>query len=276
MQDFLKPDRIVVGSTDQAAAIKVSLAVPRRRRAGHRHRPGVGGDDQVRRQRLPGHQALVRQRRRRDLRGRRRRRQRRRARPGLRQAHRPGLPPPRPRLGRQLLPQGHAGAAEDRRPTPGYSLRPARGRRRRQRRAVRPGRRDKIVRRRRRRPRRQGDRRVGADVQGPHRRPARVAVAGDHRPPARRAGATVRAHDPTVDGPEGRAARRPSRSAPTRTPSRGRRRARRAHRVGRLPLARPGKVADDDAAAGPSSTPATCSTAASGVEPGFAYQGIGR
>ena len=91
------------------------VAVPRRGRPGHRHRPGVGRDDQVRRQRVPRHQALVRQRRRRDLRGRRRRRQRRRARARLRQAHRPGLPAPGPGLGWQLLPQGHPGAAQDRR-----------------------------------------------------------------------------------------------------------------------------------------------------------------
>ena len=55
---------------------------------------------------------------------------------------------------------------------------------------------DKIVDGRRRRRRRQDDRRVGADVQGPHRRPAGVAVAGDHRAAARprapRCGRTTR------------------------------------------------------------------------------------
>ena len=51
--------------------------VRRARRAGHHHRPGLGRDDQVRRQRVPGDEALVRQRHRRDVRvGRRPRRRR--------------------------------------------------------------------------------------------------------------------------------------------------------------------------------------------------------
>ena len=63
---------------------------------------------------------------------RRRRRQRRRARHGLRQAHRPRVPPARPRLGRLVLPEGHPGARADRRGRR-LRLRPARGRDRRQR-----------------------------------------------------------------------------------------------------------------------------------------------
>ena len=86
------------------------LALRRGPGAAHGHRPRLGRDHQVRQQRLPGHQALVRQRGRRALRGRRRRRQRRRARHGLRQAHRPRVPAARAGLGRQLLPEGRAGA----------------------------------------------------------------------------------------------------------------------------------------------------------------------
>ena len=172
--DFLHPDRVVIGGDDQGAAIRVAVALRRRARAAHGHRPGVGRDHQVRHQRLPGHQALLRQRRRRGLRGGRRRRQRRRARHGLRQAHRPRLPPPRPGLGRLVLPEGHLGrwsasprtrattstcsqgvVASTRSSSTGSPTRSApwraatcRGRRRR---------------------------RVGPHLQGPHRRPPRVA-----------------------------------------------------------------------------------------------------
>ena len=53
---------------------------------------------------------------------------------------------------------------------------------------------DKIKARGSRRRRRQGDRRVGTHVQGPHRRPPRISVTGDHRPVARagRQGACAR------------------------------------------------------------------------------------
>ena len=80
--------------------------LPRPARAADGHRPGLGRDHQVRLERLPRHEALVRQRHRQPVRGRRRRRERRRARHGLRQAHRPRLPPARAGLGRQLLPEG--------------------------------------------------------------------------------------------------------------------------------------------------------------------------
>ena len=115
-----------------------AVALPRHHRAGHRHRPGVGGDDQVRRQRLPRHQDLLHQRGRGGVRGRRRRHQGRRARHGLRHPHRPRVPQARPGLGRQLLPEGHPGDGAHRR---GRRLRlqPAQGRRRRQRRAARTG-----------------------------------------------------------------------------------------------------------------------------------------
>ena len=50
---------------------------------------------------------------------------------------------------------------------------------------------------------------VGSHVQGPHRRPARLAVARDHRAGCRRAGRTVQAYDPrrsagSTDAPRAR------------------------------------------------------------------------
>ena len=82
-----------------------AVAVPRDHRAGHRHRPGLGRDDQVRRQRLPRHEDLLHQRRRRRVRGGRRRHQGRRPRHGLRHPHRPRVPQARPGLGRLVLPK---------------------------------------------------------------------------------------------------------------------------------------------------------------------------
>ena len=80
-------------------------------------------------------------------------------------------------------------------------LRPAQGRHRRQRGAARAGRRPRSA-----RPpaaRFDGRRRrgVGPHVQGRHRRPPRLAVAGHRRPPAVAEGAVVRAYDPTVAAP---------------------------------------------------------------------------
>ena len=60
--------------------------------AAHRHRRHDLGDDQVRVERVPGHQAQLRQRPGRPVRGGRGRRPRRAARPGLRQAHRLRVP----------------------------------------------------------------------------------------------------------------------------------------------------------------------------------------
>ena len=124
----------------------------------------------------------------------------------------------------------------------GYYVRPAAGRRRRQRRAVRAGRPSKIADRRRRltsRGKTIGG--VGPHVQGPHRRPARLAVARRSSSACWPAGATVQAYDPTVSGPEARPARRHRDLRRPVRRRRGRRRARRADRVGRLPLARPGQ-----------------------------------
>ncbi len=85
-------------------------AVPAAASANHGHRPAHGRDDQVRLERLPGHQDLVHQRDRRRLREGGRRHQGGGRGHGLRHAHRPGVPERRARLGRQLLPEGRAGA----------------------------------------------------------------------------------------------------------------------------------------------------------------------
>ena len=116
VHDFLHPDRVVIGSDDQGAAIRVAalylgLAAPL-----HGHRSGVGGDHQVRQQRLPRHEDPLRERHRRGVRGRRRRRQRRRARAwattsaSANEFLRPG-----PGWGGQLLPEGLAGDRPHRR-----------------------------------------------------------------------------------------------------------------------------------------------------------------
>ena len=83
-----------------------------------RHRPGVGRDDQVRVERLPRHEGLVHQRDRQPVRGGRRRRPRGRARHGLRPAHRLRVPPSGPRLRRVVLPEGHRRAAPHGRHSP--------------------------------------------------------------------------------------------------------------------------------------------------------------
>ena len=113
--DSLNPDRIVVGADDAAGRRPGRGAVRLDRRAAHRDRRHDLGDDQVRVQRVPGHQAELRQRPRRPVRGGGRRRPRRPPRPGLRQAHRFRVPPARPGLGRLLPAQGHPGAASHRR-----------------------------------------------------------------------------------------------------------------------------------------------------------------
>ena len=228
--------------------------------AAHGHRPGLGRDHQVRHQRLPRHEALVRQRRRRRLRGGRRRRQRRRARHGLRQAHRPRVPPARPGLGRLVLPEGHPALvriAED----AGYDFDLLDGVHRRQRGAVRPG-------------GRQGRRRWPAarSTGATHRacgasrsRPAPTTSASrrrshDRPPPARPRAPSVAGLRPDghrrrcAELPERRGRRRPLRRL------RGRRRARRAHRVGRVPVARPRQGGRGHGRTAASSTPATCST----------------
>ena len=182
MHDFLHPDRVVIGSDDQAAAIRVAVALPRRRRAAHRHRPGVGRDDQVRRQRLPGHQAVAS------------------STPSPRCARRVGADVndvvlgmgydkrigheflrPGPGLGRLAASRRTPGRCSRSPRTPATTSTCSTGVDRRQRRAVRPGRREDRAGRRRRRSTAHGRGRVGPHVQGRHRRPARLAVARDHR-----------------------------------------------------------------------------------------------
>ena len=114
--DFLHPDRVVIGANDPAAARRVADALRSSRHRVRLHRPHLGGVDQVRRQRLPGDEDLVHQQRRRPLRTRRRRRRQRGVGNRLRPPDRQRVPTTRTGLGRQLLPQGLAGAGEHRRP----------------------------------------------------------------------------------------------------------------------------------------------------------------
>ena len=71
VNDFLHPDRVVIGAdagADWAAdAVAEAVRAPRRRVLPHRRR--LGGDDQARLERLPGHQDLVHQRDRQRVRG---------------------------------------------------------------------------------------------------------------------------------------------------------------------------------------------------------------
>ena len=85
-----------------------------------------------------------------------------------------------------------------------------------------------------------GGRRVGADVQGGHRRPARLAEPRRSRQRLVALGATVQAFDPTVEA-EAEPSRRPAsglhlRCRPLRCGDRGAG-PRGAHRVGRVPVA---------------------------------------
>ena len=72
---FLEPDRVVIGAKIRPRSRSCATPLRAARRAGARHRRAHRGDDQVRHQRLPGHQDLVHQRDRQDLRTARRRRQ---------------------------------------------------------------------------------------------------------------------------------------------------------------------------------------------------------
>ena len=104
VHDFLNPDRVVIGADDQAAAFRVAGLFELAAAPAARHRPGLGGDDQVRVQRLPGGQGVVRQRHRQRVRGGRRRRPRRPDGHELRQAHRLRVHEARPRIRWKLLP----------------------------------------------------------------------------------------------------------------------------------------------------------------------------
>ena len=108
VEDFLHPDRVVIGADpgDEWAADAVAAALRAARRRARPHRRRQRRDDQARLERLPGDQDLVHQRDRQRLRGGRRRRHRGRARDGPRRAHRPVVPARRDRLRRLLLSQG--------------------------------------------------------------------------------------------------------------------------------------------------------------------------
>ena len=91
IQDFKRPDRVVVGTEDERAQEGDGRALPAalsQRGADPLHRPAHRGTDQVRRQRLPGHEDHLHQRDRRPVREGRRRRAAGRARHRPRQPHR--------------------------------------------------------------------------------------------------------------------------------------------------------------------------------------------
>ena len=172
------------------------------------------------------------------VRGGRRRRQRRGARHGLRQAHRPRVPAARPGLGRQLLPEGRAGAASTSPRTPATTSTcwPAWS-------SVNEEQFDRVA-----------DkiaamaggsldgshrRRVGPHLQGQHRRPPRVAVAAHHRPAAATGAPSCAAYDPTVKDAAARGSRASRWSPIAYAACEGADVLARAHRVGRVQVARP-------------------------------------
>ena len=271
------PDRVVIGADDQARGDPRRRALPRAPRARSwsptRRRPRPSSTPPTpsspRRSRFVNAIAAVCEAVGADV-------QRRRARHGLRQAHRPRLPPPGPGLGRQLLPEGLPRPASTSPTDAGYEFGLLARRHRRQRGAVRPG-------------RRQG-RRAWPAATSPARRVAvwgltfkantddlpRLARAQrSSRRLARRRRRGRRPTTPRSTGPARRARGIEVVADPVRR-LRGRRRARRAHRVGRVPLARPRQGRGGHGRAAASSTAATCSTAAACVRRGFAYDGIGR
>ena len=105
VHDFLHPDRVVIGSDDQAAAIRVAalylgVAAPLIVTD-----PASAETIKYAANAFLATKISLRQRRRRGLRGGRRRRQRRGARHGLRQAHRPRVPRPGPGWGGCCFPK---------------------------------------------------------------------------------------------------------------------------------------------------------------------------
>ena len=99
VHDFLHPDRVVIGSADRSAAERVADLYASIDTADPDHRPCVGRDDQVRGERLPGDEDLLRQRGRGDVRSRRCRRRRGRRRHRIRRAYRAAVPATRVRAG---------------------------------------------------------------------------------------------------------------------------------------------------------------------------------
>ena len=105
VQDFLHPDRVVIGSDDRSAALATAELYSSLERTVDDHRSGLGRDDKVRVQRLPGHQAELHQRGGGGVRGGGRRCGRCGHRHGLRHPHRPGVPPAGAWLGGSCFPK---------------------------------------------------------------------------------------------------------------------------------------------------------------------------
>ena len=204
VEDTLRPNRLVIGGASGARGEGAARGVrrraePRRPARGHRLRHRRAGQGLG--QRLPGHQDLLHQRGRRDVRGDRRGRRRPRRRARSRRPDRPQVPQRGHRVRRWLPAQGHPGVPAPR----------GRARRRRHDDVPAPHRRDQPEPARARRqhrhldarrlPRRRPDRGVGSGVQARQRRRTRLPRPLDRgsAAPARRPGEHLR--------PEGR--RRP-------------------------------------------------------------------
>ncbi len=240
VHDFLNPDRVVIGATTRrppSASPRSTSACRRRSWSPTRRRPRPSSTP---RNAFLATKISLRQRHRHRVRGGRRRRQRRRARHGLRQAHRPRVPQPGPGLGRVAASRRTSRAlvhiAED----GGLRLRPARRRHRRSTseqfdRVV-----DKVatlaggVARRRQRSRVWGlTFKANTDDLPRLAGAARSSTGCSPRGAERRGPTTPRSTGPLAELPELEVVADPYAAV------RRRRRARRAHRVGRVPLARP-------------------------------------
>ena len=127
VNDFLEPDRIVIGAFDEADARRRRGAARRDRRTDRPRRRRVGRDDQARRERRADDADLVHQRDRERLRGDGRRRRQGRGGHRPRPPDRQELPASGDRLRRELLPEGLARAQAARRelglPLPGAERR---------------------------------------------------------------------------------------------------------------------------------------------------------
>ena len=113
IQDFMRPDRVVIGCRQRARPRRHARALPAAlsaRDADPLHLAGDRRAHQIRRQQLPRHQDLLHQRDRRSVRAGRRRCPGRGQGHRARRPHRPQIPPCRAGLRRLVLPQGLPGA----------------------------------------------------------------------------------------------------------------------------------------------------------------------